>query len=120
MTLYEKITAELEARKDRSALARGVNAYAFELVEALKDRASDEGRDPKTRGECEEWLLNGAKDWRMYSWGGCSLICDADIAKRLCGGCRPNRDESWLDVQARALYQASRRVVRAYGRMMKA
>nr|DAT51036.1 MAG TPA: ubiquitin carboxyl-terminal hydrolase 8 [Caudoviricetes sp.] len=32
MSIYDKITAELEARKDRSAWDRGVNAYALELA----------------------------------------------------------------------------------------
>ena len=67
-------------------------------------------------------LLNGAKDWSQYSWGGCSLIYDPDIASRLCcpselkktrnGERRPNSREEWLDVQARALYQAANRVYR--------
>ena len=39
MAIYDKITAELEARKDRSAWDKGVNVYALELVEELKERA---------------------------------------------------------------------------------
>ena len=33
MTIYERMTKELEARKDRSAWNKGVTLYAFELVE---------------------------------------------------------------------------------------
>ena len=61
-------------------------------------------------------MLNGARSWHDYSWGGCSLIYDRDIANRVCtiselkktdnGTKRPNRREEWLDVQARALHQA--------------
>jgi hypothetical protein len=61
-------------------------------------------------------LLNGASDWNQYSSGGSSLIFNDDIAERLCtpselkktrnGERRPNANEEWLDVQARALYQA--------------
>ena len=29
-------------------------------------------------------LLNGASDWNQYSWGGCSLIYNSDIAERVC------------------------------------
>ena len=67
-------------------------------------------------------LLNGAADWSQYSWGGCSLIYDSDIAERLCspselkktrnGERRPNSREEWLDTQARALFQAANRVCR--------
>lgn len=121
---FDKVAAELEAQKDRSAWGRGVNAYAMELVEELRELAAYEGRNPEPGRECREWMLNGAKDWNQYSWGGASLIYDADIAQRLCtpselkktrhGERRPNSREEWLDVQARALRQACDRVARAY------
>lgn len=120
----DKVAAELEAHKDRSAWGRGVNAYALELVEELKERAAYEGRNPEPGKECREWMLNGAQDWDQYSWGGSSLIYDGDIAERLCtpselkktrhGERRPNSREEWLDTQARALTQACNRVARVY------
>lgn len=120
----DKVAAELEAHKDRSAWGRGVNAYALELVEELKERAAYEGRNPEPGKECREWMLNGAQDWAQYSWGGSSLIYDSDIAERLCtpselkktrhGERRPNSREEWLDTQARALTQACNRVARVY------
>lgn len=120
----DKVAAELEARKDRSAWGRGVNAYALELVEELKERAAYEGRNPEPGAECREWMLNGAQDWAQYSWDGSSLVYDGDIAERLCtpselkktrnGERRPNSREEWLDTQARALYQACDRVSRLY------
>lgn len=71
----------------------------------------------------EQIALNGAEDWGQYSQGGCALIYDGDIAARLCtkselkktnnGEKQPNSRESWLNVQARALYQASRLVYKA-------
>ena len=64
-------------------------------------------------------------NWPAYSWGGCALVYDADIARALCapwelrrtrgGELRPNRREEWLDVQARALAQACRRIERIVG-----
>lgn len=64
--------------------------------------------------------MNGADGWSDYSWGGSALIYNEDIALRLCtpselkrtanGSKRPNAREEWLDVQARALYQACARV----------
>ena len=120
----DKVAAELEAQKDRSAWGRGVNAYALELLEELRERAAYEGRNPEPGKECREWMLNGAQDWAQYSWGGSSLIYDGDIAERLCtpsklkktrnGECRPNSREEWLDTQARALNQACNRVARLY------
>ena len=124
MTIYERITAELSARKDRSAWGRGVTIYALELVEELEKRAAYEGCNPEPGEECREWMLNGARDWDAYSWGGSSLIYNCNIAERLCtpselkktrgGERRPNSREEWLDTQARALFQASNRVSKIY------
>lgn len=124
MTVFEKMIADLEARNDRSAWNKGVNLYAVELVEDLEERAEYEGRNPEAGEECREWMLNGARDWDAYSWGGSSLIYNGDIAERLCtpselektrnGERRPNSREEWLDTQARALSQACNRVARLY------
>lgn len=125
----DKVSAELEARKDRSAWNKGVTMYALELVEELRERATYEGRNPEPGKECREWMLNGAQDWNQYSWGGSSLVYDSDIAERLCtpselkktrhGERRPNSREEWLDTQARALTQACNRVSRIYSRLCK-
>ena len=65
--------------KARSAWDKGVKLYAYELVEALEVEEI-----PQDKAELKSLLLNGADDWKQYSWGGCSLIYDCDIAKRLC------------------------------------
>lgn len=95
----------------RSAWSRGVKAYAVELVESLEDDA-----DLANEVMLAKALLNGADNWRQYSEGGAALVYDADIAERLCppsavkrtkwGMRAPNGRENWLDVQARALWQA--------------
>ena len=69
----------------------------------------------------ETALLLGAENWMAYSEGGCSLVCSADIAKRLCSPSEmkrktsrsgmimpPTRIETWIQVQGRALNQAWR------------
>lgn len=127
---FDKVAAELEAQKARSAWDKGVTVYALELVEELRERAAYEGRNPEPGKECREWMLNGARDWNQYSWGGSSLIYDCDIAERLCtpselkktrhGERRPNSREEWLDTQARALYQACDRISRLYRSIMTA
>lgn len=115
--ILRKAANIIEARKDRSAWDRGVNAYALELLDNLADLTPDDLRD---RAIIRAALLNGASDWQQYSYGGCALIYDSDIAEKLCtpselkrcrGGERnPNSRENWLDVQARALRRAGFRV----------
>lgn len=116
----------IESQKPRSAWNKGVKAYALELVDELDEAilngyfAEEDLESPRL---LDRQLLNGAEDWDQYSWGGCALIYNADIAKRLCtptelkktdnGARRPNANEEWLDTQARALWQASAAVARA-------
>ena len=121
----EKLYQSIESEKQRSAWDKGVTQYALELVEQLGEQINggyfkelDLTESKKVRAA----LLNGAADWSQYSWGGCSLIYDSDIAERLCnpselkktrnGERRPNSREEWLDTQARALFQAANRVCR--------
>lgn len=126
MLTIKKIREAIESKPTRSAWDNGVKVYAAELLESLEEGINGGYIDP----ECLEGpallkkaLLNGAVDWRQYSLGGCSLIYDGDIAKRLCtpseykrkrgGDLKPNTRESWLDVQARALFQAARWIINA-------
>lgn len=113
-----------ELHNGRSAWGRGVYAYACELIDGLTEtiRYSPEALDNEKL--LRRALLNGASDWLEYSEGGCSLVFCEDIANRLCNatelkktsnGCkRPNPHEEWLDVQARALYQAEMLILEAY------
>lgn len=110
------IIAELSEQHPRSAWVRGVVAYAESMLEDLDPEAE---LYPRT---VEKVLLNGAPSWHDYSWGGCALIYNADIAERLCspselrrsdnGRLRPNAREEWLDTQARACFQAAQLVKR--------
>ena len=111
MKTITEITAIIEATNPRSAWNKGVKAYALELLEELPNNVSYGSID-----SLKNDMLNGAQSWSQYSWGGCSLIYNEDIARRLCtpselkkthdGERRPNADEEWLDIQARALFQA--------------
>ncbi|MBO5387238.1 MAG: hypothetical protein J6A59_03760 [Lachnospiraceae bacterium] len=97
----------------KSVWDRAVWCDAFDMV------AQSEAEEFNTQNY-EKILLNGASSWHEYSWGGCALIYNMDIAKHYCtpselkrtreGLRRPNREEDWLDVQARALRQACRKV----------
>ena len=124
MTISELIE-RLENERPRSAWGRGVKEYAIELAYELKEGIdggyidADILESPKVLTKA---LLNGADSWHEYSWGGCALIYDNDIAKRLStpsdlkrkrgGELPPNEREEWLDVQARALNQAARMIQR--------
>ena len=122
MTTNE-IRTIITRKKPRSAWDRGVMRYAVELLDEL-DNAINGGwfdaEDLAAPKLLARQLLNGASDWSQYSWGGCSLIYDSDIAERCCcpselkktrnGERRPNAREDWLDVQARALRQAANRI----------
>ena len=112
-TAAAAIAAKIEARRPRGAWNKAVQAYALELLEDIEDHAA-----PIT----DELLRNGARTWQEYSYGGCALIYDADIAERLCspselrrrrnGDLPPSTRETWLDCQARALRQAARLILR--------
>ena len=110
---YKKVFAAVLHQKPRSCWSKGVKTYALMLL----DNFNAEDFQPVSNSkELQALLLNGAKDWSVYSWSGSGLIYDESIAKTLCtkkelvktqyGALPPNRSEQWLDVQARALYQA--------------
>lgn len=121
-------SVRLMLARARSAWGRGVNDYAVDLLDELKEAVQGDWVKPAA---LQDWkglrsaLLNGAESWSAYSWGGSALVYDWDIAKRLCtpteykrtrgGYRRPNAREEWLDVQARALRQAAAAVAREMG-----
>lgn len=117
----EWIISELEIMKKRfarSAWDRGVYDYAFDILKPLNDELENVKADT---------LMNGVNTWKDYSYGGCALICDDDIAKRMCTpseykkylNAGPNSKLSdsdyWLgNVQTRALFQAMSKIRSAY------
>lgn len=117
----ELLVRELEDMKNlfaRSAWDKGVYDYAFDILEPLGDELENVRADT---------LMNGANTWTDYSYGGCALICDDDIAKRMCtpseykkylnAGLNSKLSDSdyWLgNVQTRALFQAMSKIRSAY------
>lgn len=107
MEIANRIFERIEHLKPSSAWNNGVMRYALELINSIEV------------GEeiTEKNILNGADNWKEYSEGGYSLIYDVNICHRLCtpseikktkdGKRQPNKQETWIDVQARALYQAA-------------
>ena len=109
----KEIIEKLESLKSpRSAWKKGVLHYAFFIMSKF---------DRETEIESEATLLSGAKDWWQASCSGGFYVNDEVIALTLCnnsellmtrnGKRKPNRDETWLDIQARALFQASKLIL---------
>ena len=117
-----KILKEIEQKKAVSAWSKGVKTYAIELVSGLLE--DDKDYDFYGSPADSKRLLNGAYNWNEYSWNGCTLIYNEDIAERLCtptelkltknGKRNPNNNEQWLDCQERALIQAERMIKSVY------
>ena len=133
--IIELIREDVEKMDVRSAWKRGVNEYAFEILENMENN----GYVPETKKQLIDEMLNGAHEdrkrnatlfdhWSVASCGGSYLCYDADIAERLCtpselkktrnGERKPNSREEWLDTQARALYQAGNRIIEAFENIM--
>lgn len=108
----EKIVERLEQKRVRSAWDKGVLSYALWMMRNYEEWLEFDSTLPITK----KTFLNGATTWAEASYGGCYLITDEEIARMLCnntelkrtkyGALRPNKQEEWLGVQARALYQS--------------
>lgn len=119
-TIITSMTQYIKTSPARSAWKKGVKTYALEMLDSIKSKITA-GLSEK---ELERKLLAGSSTWDEYSWDGRSLIYNVDIAARLCapwelrktqnGSRRPNAREAWLDVQARALWQAEWLICKAY------
>ena len=115
---------ENQKPKSRSRWSQAVKEDAVGLLDNFIEW---HGKDASFSKDNVKDLLNGAKDWKQYSYGGSGLIYDTDIARHYCTESElkkvgfidygngfysdvkaPNSNESWLDVQSRALYQASK------------
>lgn len=126
MKNFRELKKRVELHRAASAWGRGVKEYALDLLDRLEEgieRGWFSDEDILSPNLLRKELLNGADSWDEYSFSGCALIYDKDIAKRLCtpselkkkkgGQLPPNEREEWLDVQARALYQAARLIMRS-------
>lgn len=109
----KRIIERLEQKRARSAWNEGVRKYALRMMRDYYEELLN--FNPKLPIE-EKTFLNGATTWSEASYSASYLVCDEDIAKMLCtktelkktrnGELPPNSHETWLDTQARALFQA--------------
>ena len=115
----EATLENLKAVKCRSAWSKGVKVYAYMLLDDIF--LHGDYKAIISFKALHKELLHGKKNWHQFSWGGYALIYDEDIAETLCspselkkcknGMLRPNKKEQWLDVQAKALFQAERLIM---------
>tara|TARA_R110002020_G_scaffold71795_2_gene185120 strand:- start:713 stop:991 length:279 start_codon:yes stop_codon:yes gene_type:complete len=82
---HDSTIQAIENTRPLSAWGKGVKDAAIDLLGTLEGREITEYN-----------LLNGASNWLHYSEGGCVLIYNSDI---------------WVQVQAKALSQASRLIL---------
>ena len=107
---YKNIEAEF---KPRSKWDQGVKETALAVLDSLD---MPETVLPDRFGSRRALLLNGADNWREYSYGGCALVYNVDIAARFFTPSEMRRymadghdasmafrGEPLLDLQARAL-----------------
>ena len=113
----QELLNKLEKLTPRSAWDRAVVSDSMDLLDSLTC-----SEIPNNWEELKKLLLNGAADWFAYSYGGCALVYDEDIARHYCTPSelrkvthkdgtiseQANARETWLDVQARALNHAAR------------
>ena len=126
MKNFKELKKRVESHRAASAWSRGVKEYALDLLDHLEEGIEGNwfnDEDILSPNLLIKELLNGAADWFEYSEAGNALIYDKDIAKRLCtpselkqkkgGRLQPNSRETWIELQARALYQAARLIMRS-------
>ena len=110
-----------QPNQSNSVYKRCVNDLAVELLETIE---SDVLELPTFDGllfdnsyglAVEKLLLNGARDWSQYSFGGCALVYNQDLERALLPPCRWGRygGEWLLNYQAKALKGAYRNVLNA-------
>lgn len=115
----QRVYKHLEQKKTRTKWLGAVKQDALSLLDWLFTEC--EQKEFESTKDLEAALLDGAKDWKHYSFG-CCAVADCDNARIAAyystpselkrvrykeGGVKdPSPYETWLDVQARALFQA--------------
>lgn len=111
----KKLIAEAEklSKSERSCWSRGVASLIRDYAEEVLHE--HDGEEVSNKELFKLWSC-GAETLRDAVYGGCFDIWNYDIAHRLCtpselkksneGMRNPNRCETWLDVEYRAIYRA--------------
>ena len=121
MTNIAEIKTWIEQMSCKSHWERAVRDYALEMIDQCDK--TDITSYKQIPNHCNAAHMEDYAIAQALSEGGCFEICNADIAKRLCTPSQLKQvlhkdgtvrdlppetwlDETWLDVQTRAVYQA--------------
>ena len=117
MTDISKIKTWVENSSCKSRWERAVKDYALEMISQCDEKNITSYK--QIPNHCNAMNMTDYALAKALSEGGCFEIYDAYIAKRLCTPSELKRvtrkdgtvrdlphEESWLDVQTRAVYQA--------------
>ena len=113
MKTVASIRKELENLPAINHWKKAVNNYAIDMFDNLVN--NDKSVFVKSINEKD--LLDGEKNWNEYSWNGRALCYDQDIRKILDPNDKGEQARSidgklWLDVQAEALNQSAKILLR--------
>lgn len=118
---------EVEAiNNGRSKWRRAIKEDALDIIDSMQEALNINDTDtlPESVQELKAIALNGAEDWKQYSWGGCALVYNDTIKAHYLtdSEIRRHRGEIFegmhlLDLQAWALLQAWQMVLDAFRRI---
>lgn len=113
---------ELYATPAETVWRSGVRSYAVELFTDVAEARGLNIFDDVTVEITETELLNGADNWLHFSKGGCALVFNEDICRRLYGNKTHEKffkskntsqnQPDWIELQAKALESAAKLVMK--------
>ena len=107
----------------RSKWRRAIKEDALDIVDSIQEALSFSNTDtlPGSVQELKEIALNGAEDWKQYSWGGMAICYNDAIKAHYLTDSEIKRHPGdivdgmhLLDLQAWALKQAWQMVLEAF------
>lgn len=126
-TTINTLRNEVEAiNNGRSKWRRAIKEDALYIIDSMQEALNINDTDtlPESVQELKAIALNGAEDWKQYSWGGCALVYNDTIKAHYLtdSEIRRHRGEIFegmhlLDLQAWALSQAWQMVLDAFRRI---
>lgn len=107
--IYNIIILEFKKQRCTSKSDRAKLDYINDLLESLEDMELIKDLKDYTKDQFEELLLNGANNWLHYSFSGCSLCYNYDIAERILTPSQQKRSHSsdWLLTQQACLLRSA-------------
>lgn len=107
--IYNIIILEFKKQIRISKSDRAKLYYINDLLESLEDMEIIKDLKDYTKDQLERLLLNGADNWLHYSYSGCSLCYNSEIADRILTPSQQKRYHSsdWLLTQQAYLLRSA-------------